>query len=67
MGYELVGGPQDGEYSDEVPEGYVVQGINGSIVSDVGESPVLRATWKADLDEMERIIKEQGYRPSGDL
>ncbi|WP_292774948.1 MULTISPECIES: hypothetical protein [Microbacterium] len=64
MGYKLVGGPQDGEYSEELPEGYVPQGINAGIVSREGESHVPRAVWKADLDEAERIIAEQRYRPT---
>lgn len=66
MGYVLVGGPQDGDYADEVPDGYVALGINASVVSGPNESPVQRAVWKADQDEAERIIKEQGYRSESD-
>lgn len=66
MGYVLVGGPRDGEFADEVPEGYVAQGINAGIVAGPEDSPVMRAVWEADriadLAEMNRIIDENGYR-----
>lgn len=65
MGYVLVGGPQDEQYVDEIPEGYIRQGVNAGVVSE-GGSPVTRAVWKEDVDTMNRIIKEQGYRPSDD-
>lgn len=52
MGYVLVGGPQDKQYVDEIPEGYVRQGVNAGVVSE-GGSPVTRAVWKEDLDEAE--------------
>jgi len=66
MGYELVGGPQDGQFVEEIPEGYVAQGINAGVVSHEGGSPVRRATWRDDLDEMNRIIDAQGYRSTDD-
>jgi hypothetical protein len=67
MGYLLRGGPQDGEYVLEIPEGYVAREINAGVVRREGESPVRRASWQGDLNEAERIIKNQGYGPSGDL
>ncbi|WP_218682165.1 hypothetical protein [Microbacterium sp. BF1] len=67
MGYKLEGGPRHGEYADEVPEGYIDLGIHAGVVSREGESPVPRAVWKADREKAEEIIKEQGYRPGGDL
>lgn len=66
MGFLLEFGPRDGEYVDELPEGYVAKSINAGVVRGPHDSPTLRAVWKPDLDEMERLIQDQGYRTESD-
>lgn len=45
MGYTLEGGPRDGQYVEELPEGYEPKGIIGGWVGGEGDSPAPRATW----------------------
>ena len=45
MGYVLEGGPRNGEFVDEVPEGYEAKGVDAGVVSGPDGSPVTRAVW----------------------
>lgn len=67
MVFLLEFGPRDGEYVDEIPEGYVAQGIASGGVAGPIDSPTQRAVWQADLDEMNRIISDQGYKSESDI
>lgn len=66
MGILLEFGPRDGEYVDEIPDGYVAQGINSRVVASPSDSPTERAVWQADLDEMNRIVFDYGYKSESD-
>lgn len=67
MTFLLEFGPRDGEYVDDIPEGYVATPITSRVVASPTDSPTQRAVWQADLDEMSRIITEQGYRSESDV
>jgi hypothetical protein len=66
MGYLLEFGPRDGEYVDDIPEGYVPRGITSGVVESPSDSPPQRAVWQADLDEMNRVIHNQQYKTESD-
>lgn len=46
MGYLLEGGPRNGEYADELPEGYVNKGVYAGVVTESNPSPTPRAVWQ---------------------
>ena len=66
MGFLLEFGPQDGDYVDDIPEGYVAQGSTSDGGTRPSDSPTQRAVWQADLVEMNRIIKDQRYGSDSD-
>lgn len=45
MGYTLEGGPRDGEWAEELPEGYAPKGVIGASVTGPYTPPEPRATW----------------------
>ena len=45
MGYTLDGGPRDGEYAEELPEGYAPKGIVAGVVAGPNDAPAPRAVW----------------------
>ncbi|AQY01620.1 hypothetical protein [Microbacterium foliorum] len=53
MGYILDGGPQDGEFSEELPLGYVAKHIVAGVVEGEGDSPTPRAEWLGVATEQE--------------
>jgi hypothetical protein len=67
MGFILEFGPRDGEFVDDLPEGYVEQGIASGVVASPSDSPTKRAVWQADLNEMNRIILDHGYRGASEV
>lgn len=66
MGFLLDGVPRDREYVDDIPMGYAGDGITLGVDESPSESPTERAVWQADLDEMNHIIHDQGYRSESD-
>ena len=67
MGYVLEGGPRDGEYADEVPDGYAAKGITAGVVSGPYESPTPRATWLGSPKERyAQQLAEEEYESYGE-
>lgn len=61
MGYVLDGGPQDGEYVEELPAGYVRKSINGGGVPNLNQAPATRGVWTPSPKDAytEQVVEEE--------
>lgn len=67
MGYTLDGGPRDGEYVEELPDGYEPKGIVGGWVGGPDDSPTPRAEPReSPKDRYTQQLVDEEYESYGE-